>query len=460
MHASRMHRTRTCPQGAPAGPGYAIVCAMVSAHAVHPSPYTPAGWRALPLAARRLMAARALRSIGQGALAVDFVLYLRALGWSVAAVGILFAASALAGAGLGLLAGPASDRLGRRRFLLGYQALLALGTLVLVLLPTRAVIVTTAVLLGLGRGANGAAGPFAPVEQAWLAQVVPGPERPRVFSLNGAIGFWGMGLGSLLGSGVHLWQGLLPGAAAFMPLLGLSLVVAVLNYLQIRGLSEVLPGRSAEGGAVDLQGALATAPERELRRHENRALGLLAAVNAVNALGIGMFSPLLPYWFALRFGVGPAAIGSVYALAFVLTGLSSLATGELAQRVGLVASVAWVRLVGVALLVALPLMPAYLPAAVLYVVRSVLNRGTTGARQAFGVGLVRDGRRGLASSLNAASQRLPQAVGPAIGGWMLSLGELDLPFFVAAGLQLLYVVLFATVLGPLDGGSGTTPATS
>ncbi len=46
----------------------------------------------LPAAARRLLASRMVVSVGQGALAVDFALYARALHWSVAFLGGPYAA--------------------------------------------------------------------------------------------------------------------------------------------------------------------------------------------------------------------------------------------------------------------------------------------------------------------------------------------------------------------------------
>jgi MFS family permease len=58
-----------------------------------------------------------------------------------------------------------------------------------------------------------------------------------------------------------------------------------------------------------------------------------------------------------------------------------------------------------------------------------------------GAGMAGDERRGLAASLNGLSQRLPSSVGPAVGGWLFGLGNLELPFFLAAGLQLMFVVL-------------------
>ena len=142
--------------------------------------------------------------------------------------------------------------------------------------------------------------------------------------------------------------------------------------------------------------------------------------------------------------------GTVYALSFFLTGISSLMVGKLSERVGLIRSIVLPRLLGVVLLIAIPFMPAFGYAAVLYVARSIVNRGSVGARQAFSVGLVRDHRRGLASSLNAVSWSLPAALGPAIGGWLIGTGSLTLPFALAAGLQLSYAILFPTLMSQYE----------
>jgi MFS family permease len=72
----------------------------------------------LPVVVRRLLLARAGRSLGQGALVAAFTLYLHALGWSAPAIGATLSAALLAGAVLTLIVGPLSDRVGRRHFLL------------------------------------------------------------------------------------------------------------------------------------------------------------------------------------------------------------------------------------------------------------------------------------------------------------------------------------------------------
>ncbi len=412
-----------------------------------PSPYTWAGWKSLDRVVHQLIAARFLRSIAQGALGVDFTLYLKSRLWSAPEIGLLLMAGGLAGAALSLLVGVASDRIGRRGFLLVYEVGLVMGTLAIIIFPSAWVLVLTAALFGFGRGANGASGPFAPAEQAWLAQSIPPQRRGSVFSFNAGLQFWGMGLGSLLAALLpHLLPGAV-GAAAYVPLFVLNAMIAAINFWQIWGLREAPPGTVREKDPV-FSGT--SRDDAAITLRENRALIWLAVVNMFNSLGVGLVAPLLPYWFNLKFGVGPGAIGPIFAWAFFLTGISSLIVGKMSERFGLIRSIVAPRLLGVALLMAIPFMPAFWLAAVLYVLRSIVNRGSMGARQAFSVSLVRDQRRGLASSVNAVSWSIPAAVGPAIGGWMIGLGSLVWPFLAASGLQLGYALLFPVIMGKYE----------
>lgn len=120
--------------------------------------------------ARLLITTRFVRSVGQGAFAVDFSLYLRALDWSAVAISAVLSGALLVGVALTLFAGPLSDRGGRRRFLFVYEAAQCLAGLAALVTAQPWVLCAAALVGGFGRGGNGAAGPFAPVEQAWLAQ--------------------------------------------------------------------------------------------------------------------------------------------------------------------------------------------------------------------------------------------------------------------------------------------------
>lgn len=376
------------------------------------------------------MAARAARSLGQGALVAAFTLYLHALGWSAPGIGATLSAALLAGAVLTLTVGPLSDRRGRRRFLLVYEAFQGGAAILALITAWPPALVLAAIVGGFGRGANGSAGPFAPLEQAWMAHALPAGRRGAVFSLNAAIGFGGMALGALLAGSVQFLVRPLGGVLAYRPLFLLSLAGSATAFTLIAGLKEPSLRKSADEPS-----------EVPDRRNENRMLARLVTANALNGLGIGMFAPLMAYWFALRFQHGPGSIGPALAGSFVLGAVGSVLVSRVARRYGLIRPVVVMRGMGLMLLVAVPLMPAFGLAAVLYALRAGCNQGTVGVRQALVVGLTRD-RRGLASSLQSVSIQIPRAIGPLIAGFMLHAGMMKAPFFAAAALQAAYLFLY------------------
>jgi MFS family permease len=381
------------------------------------------------------LAARAARSLGQGATVASFSLYLQALGFSGAAIGTVLMAGLLFGALLTLIIGPLSDRMSRRSLLLGYETAAALAALAAILAPDPAVLIVAATVAGFGRGANGAAGPFSPVEQAWLAREVSGEARRRAFSINATLGFLGMAAGAALialpaalGSGYDR-------LATYRALFALPLAGSLVSLLLIAG---------ARASAAAPPVAPADVPGKETRvtRAENRLLRRLAAVSAVNGFAIGIVNPLIAYWFLRRFGQTPATIGPALAVSFVLAAAGSVLGGRLSRRLGAVRSVVWMRLIGLAILVAIPFSPTFLMAAALYGLRSAFNRGTAGVRQVVAAGLTRPERRGLAASVQSLSSQLPRAAGPILGGWLIHRGKFITPFLLTAAMQAIYLFLY------------------
>lgn len=379
---------------------------------------------------QRLITARAIRSVAQGALVVDFVLYLRALSWSASLIGVLLATGMVLSVMLTLTLGPLSDRLGRKRFLLGYEAA-QIAAAVIALVTSEPLWLGLAAIVGsYGRGATGATGPFSPVEQAWLAAELRSAEIVRAFRLNMAAGFFGMGAGSVLAMVPSALAARLPGALAYRPIFALAGLSAAVCFAILRSLADS-PSPPPEQPA----------PPGERRDERRRLLGL-AGVNLLNGLGISMVGPFIAYCFHLRFGAGPAKIGPVMAAGFMFAGLSTLGTGRLIARLGLVDAVVVMRLLGLVFLLLLPFSPSFLIAAALHILRSTLTRSTAGARQALTVQLVSSERRGLAASLGAASTQIPRALGPLLGGYLFDVDLLAVPFIVAGLLQAAYVALY------------------
>lgn len=389
-----------------------------------------------------LMTTRGLRSLGQGIMVVDLALYLKALHWSGASIGMVLTVGSLFSSILILFVGILSDRIGRKPFLIiaeGLSIISSLGAC----LTSNAIFLSLAIILaGFGRGQTGAAGPFAPAEQAWLARLVRKEHRGEVYSINTAIGFFGMGIGALLGGLPTLFHHVWSGAFAFRPIFAIIALFSVICLIIILKMPE--DKISTLESNEEAKQAEPSQEERNkaITREENKWMAKLAFVNVLNGLAIGLTGPLMSYWFSIKFGVGSVLIGTTLGLSFIGTGLASIINGKLSSRFGLVSSVVWLRLCGVVLLVLLPFAPVFWIAAIIYIVRNALSRGTQGARAALSASITRDKRRGLSSSLSAISMRLPSSIGPTISGFLLDAGLVIEPFLISAGLQFAYALFF------------------
>lgn len=416
---------------------------------------------------RHLQIARTLRSITQGIAVVDLTLYLKQLHWSGTAIGGVMSGAGLVGAALILIIGVMSDRYGRKQFLIVYEIITSLAALTMVFTTNATALVIAIVVTGFGRGQNGAAGPFTPAEQAWMAARVPQSERGSVFSTNTALGFFGMAIGALLAGAPSLWHKYLPGALAYRPLFMMMFVISTscLVVIATAPVGDLLSANTnhpsagvfAESTSHTSSATWERSSERSIRRRENLDMAKLAGVNALNGLAIGFMGPMMSYWFALKFGVTSSQIGLTLALSFLLTSASSLITGSLATRYGMVKSVVWLQLLGITMILLLPLAPSFWLASAIYVARSAFSRGTQGARSALSTSLTRDKRRGFSVSMNSLAMRLPSSVGPTLSGAMLDVGVLSIPFYIAGGLQLASTLLYGRMFRSFDRPKGGNP---
>lgn len=416
----------------------------------------PSAWAQISPAARRVMLARLSRSIGQGALVAAFTLYLHALQWSAPQIGAVLSGGLFIGAALTLWIGPLSDRLGRRQFLLGYELILVICAAVALFTSTPWLLVPAALLGGFGRGANGAAGPFGPLEQAWLAHGTPPALRSQIFSLNSTLGMLGMALGALLGAAPHWLSDLMSQDWAYRSLFVLPLLGSAAGFFLLLGAEDAPTVSRAEPRPLSALNAgersLDDCPRQERHRHENRLLWRLGLVNALNGLGIGMVAPLMAYWYLVRFGHGPASIGPAMAASFVFAAFGAQIASRLAQRFGAVRAVVGMRTAGLLMLLLTPLSPVFWIAAGFYALRATANQGTMGVRQALTVSLTGADRRGLAATVNNVSIQIPRAIGPLMAGVLLHMGWLIAPFLVAAAFQAIYLVLYQRLFRDIEPG--------
>jgi MFS family permease len=377
-----------------------------------------------------IFAGRALRSFAFGWLSVFVALFLARRGLGAGEIGLVFTATMVEDAFLTLFLSTVAARWGPARVMVLTAPLIALGGLLLATAESRWLLVAGAVLGTLSP--NGLeAGPFAPMEQALLTGAKGSGSSVRVFGWYNVFAF-------------------LPAAA------GAAAAGAILGWAVGRGLDEV---RSQRGMllAYALAGVLLTllyvrlarqGPEAMATASSLGSLGLgrsrkavlqLARLQALDAFAGGfIMQSLLAYWFHLRFGAGPEALGALFFGTNLLSALSFLVAARVAERVGLLNTMVFTHLPSNLLLLIVPFMPTFGAAAAVLLARHVLSQMDVPTRQAYTVALVAPEERPAAAGLTVSARALAQACAPVVSGLTMAVAATPVPFLLAGGLKIVY----------------------
>ncbi|MBU6426838.1 MFS transporter [Patescibacteria group bacterium] len=387
---------------------------------------------------RRLVVVRGLRSLVQGYILVVFAIYLAQIGFSPWLIGLTLGIGSAVSALLTLTTGIASDRYGRKPFLLAYSVLLALSGIVFSFTSVPFVLIAVSALGGLGRGggAGGQAGPFAPAEVALLSEKTTLDNRNMVFSINSAVGTFAMALGTLLAGLPEMIRSVYasPLIISYRPLFFGVTIVGIVTFFLLWPIKET----------VDRHKAGVHNSEKKLmsRKESVHMIWKISVAGMVNGFGIGFVGGILPYLLYLRFSVSPVIIGPVIGASSVLASFSSLWMAHMARRFGDIKVITASRVFGVICTALIPVMPGFGLAAVFVILRMAGAMGAMPVRQAYTMGIVDADLRGTTAGISGVARRIPSAVSPAISGIWISMGELELPFFASAAFMAMNAALY------------------
>jgi MFS family permease len=271
-----------------------------------------------------LFVTRFTRLFAYGALSVVLVFYLTSLGLSTSQTGMLLTLTLAGDTVVSLYLTTRADRIGRRRMLIVGAVLMALAGLAFAF-TSNLVFLIVAGTIGVISPSGNEVGPFLPIEQAALSQVVPDRSRTGVLAWYTLAGSFATGAGSLCGGMLsHVLQ-----RQAMTPLASYRAVV--LLYAALGVLLVVLFTRLSAAAET-------SAPSTRFGISQSRHVVLkLSGLFALDAFAGGfVVQSFAAYWFYLRFGVNPAALGAIFFWANVLAGISALLASRLAARFGLV----------------------------------------------------------------------------------------------------------------------------
>jgi MFS family permease len=168
----------------------------------------------------------------------------------------------------------------------------------------------------------------------------------------------------------------------------------------------------------------------------------MSLLGMVDNLGGGRISPLVSYWFFLRYGVELKSLGFMFFLSYLLAALSFLVAPLLAQRLGVVRTMAFSHGAASLIYLFLPLAPTFTIAAGMTILRSFLAYMDNPLRSSFIMGVVRPEDRGSAAGITSLSRHVPVAASPSLSAYMMQSFSLNMPIFLGGFLQLFHDCIF------------------
>jgi MFS family permease len=389
-----------------------------------------------------LFATRSLRMFGYGFLAVVLVLYLEALGFDGASVGLLLALTLLGDAAISLLLTTRADRFGRRRTLF-LGSLLMVGAGVVFAGSDAFPVLVVAATLGVLSPSGNEVGPFLAIEQASLAQLVEARQRTSLFARYQVAGSIATACGSLAAGAVTqaaLDAGFVPVDAFRTVIVGYAVIgVAMAFVFPLLSAAVEVPAR----GQATAGGPFVSTATR-LGLHRSRGIvARLSVLFALDAFGGGfVMQGFIAFWLTAQFGADPAMVGAILFAANILAALSALAAGPLAARFGLIRTMVFTHLPSNVLLILVPFMPSLELAVILLLIRFSISQMDVPTRQSYTIAVVDPDERSAAAGVTGIARSLGVAASPLIAGPLyLGTAFAGSPFVIGGSIKIVYDLL-------------------
>jgi MFS family permease len=284
-------------------------------------------------------------------------------------------------------------------------------------------------------------GPFLSIEQAALSHIVPAAARTEVFAWYTLAGSLATALGALCGGGLtqalqHTSMTHVQSYRAVVFLyasLGAALAFLFLRLSASVEVSPVLNGPVASSSVAHIFGIARS------RSVVLKLSGLFALDSFAGGFVVQSFAA---YWFYLRFGVQPAALGAIFFWANVFAGISALLASRLAARIGLIRTMVVTHLPSNILIILVPLMPNLPLAVLLLLLRFSISQMDVPTRQSYTMAVVPVEERSAAGGFTGVARTTGAAISPLLAGFLFARPSLiSVPFFIAGTLKIIYDLL-------------------
>jgi MFS family permease len=381
-----------------------------------------------------ILSARIIRTFAYGFLSIVLAIYLKLLGFNDVLIGVVLTATLVNSVIFTLIASFYADRIGRRKTLIIYGALMSIAGAIFLATENYFALIAAA-LIGTINVTGSETGAFLSIEQALLPQTVKNnKKRNTVFALYNMAGTFAMSAGVLLSGLPTILQEqyAMNQVESIKPLFLLYSVlgIGVIGiYFMLSNKIEVL-----------LSGNTANSVMQTLSPQSKQIVGKLSGLFAVDSFAGGfVIQSIVSLWFFTKFGVDLAAISVIFSMAGVLTAFSFFAAAKIADRIGLVNTMVFTHIPSNVFLILVGFAPSLPLAIAFYLARMTLSQMDVPTRQSYIVAVVGEDERTPAAGITNISRNISQAVSPSLTGYILQiLPTLSAPFILGGALKIAY----------------------
>ena len=383
-----------------------------------------------------LLAARTLRTFAYGFLSVILAIYLKLVGFEDFYIGLILTATLVNSVIFTLIASFYADRVGRRKILIMYAALMSLSGLIF-FLTTNYIALIISALIGTINVTGTETGAFLSIEQAVLPQMVNDiNKRNTVYALYNMVGTFAMSAGVLL-SGLPQILAQQYGLNQIQSIRPLFLLYSIIG-LAVLGIYYLISNK------VEVQtNSMRHKPLREtLSPQSKQIVGKLSSLFALDSFAGGfVIQSIVSLWFFTKFGVDLTTLSYIFSVAGVLTAFSYLAAAKIADRIGLINTMVFTHIPSNILIILVAFAPTFPLAVALYLARMALSQMDVPTRQSYLVAVVKENESTAAAGITNISRNITQSISPSIAGYILqSLSILSAPFVLGGALKIVYDV--------------------
>ena len=389
-----------------------------------------------------ILAARTLRTFAYGFLSVILAIYLKLIGFEDFYIGLILTATLVNSVIFTLVASFYADKIGRRKILIVYAALMSLSGAIFFVTTNYLALIISA-LIGTINVTGTETGAFLSIEQAALPQTLSNiKKRNTVYAIYNMVGTFAMSAGVLV-SGlpeffVHEYG--LSQIESIKPLFLLYSIIglAVLGIYCLLSTKVEIQINNNNDKNNDHSRPL----KQVLTPKSKQIISKLSSLFALDSFAGGfVIQSIVSLWFFTKFGVDLTTLSYIFSIAGVLTAFSYLAAAKIADRIGLINTMVFTHIPSNILLILVAFAPTFPLAVALYLARMTLSQMDVPTRQSYIVAVVREDERTAAAGITNVSRNITQAISPSLAGYILqSLSLLSAPFVLGGVLKIVYDV--------------------